>query len=162
MKKTLLGLMLIIAISSAYFISENKNNDYSITTQDKTILVSKDEWRKVEDSDSYAKNFEAMEKTPNEEYSQVITIFLNSMTSDRMVGEKISENEYLEMFVVHPDTVTVQIRNDKDEYWILSRQTFSTVGFRLDNLNPEDNFDLYKAAFQNDIDNTRFVIGSEF
>lgn len=163
-KKIIIGLIIILLVG-AYFAWNQKGANYSIDTGVQTIEVSEEKWKKIEDSDSYAKNFEARNKTSKEEFSQIITVFLNTMTSDRMIGEKITNNEYLQMFIVHPDTVTVQIRNNKTQYWVLSRQTFSTSDLGLENINPEEskeNFNLYRVAFQNEIDSTRFVLDSEF
>ena len=100
-----------------------------------------------------------------EAFPQVITVYLNKMTSDRMSGKKISENEWLEVFVVHPQTATVQIRRNKGDYWVLSRQTFSVSEPQLINANPESseqNFALYQTFFQNEIDTTRHILDSEF
>jgi len=163
-KKIIIGLVIILLIG-AYFAWNQKNDLYLIDVGGQTTEVSEEKWKKIEDSDSYAKNFEARNKTSKEEFSQIITVFLNTMTSDRMIGEKITDNEYLQMFIVHPDTVTVQIRSNKIQYWVLSRQTFSIANLGLENINPEEsetNFNLYRVAFQNEIDNTRFILDSEF
>ena len=163
--KNIILIILVILLVGAYFIWNQKSDLYSINVGVQTIEVSEEKWKKIEDSDSYAKNFEARNKISKEEFSQIITVFLNTMTSDRMIGEKITDNEYLQIFIVHPNTVTVQIRSNKTQYWVLSRQTFSTANLGLENINPEEsevNFNLYRVAFQNEIDNTRFVLDSEF
>lgn len=163
-QKVLIGLIAIIALVGGYFYF-SQNNQYSVKTSGKSIVVSDQKWKKVDDSETYARNFEAREKAGKEVYPQIITVFLNSMSADRMSGKKISENEWLEMFVVHPQTVTVQIRRDKGDYWVLSRQTFSVSEPQLINANPESseqNFALYQTFFQNEIDTTRHVLDSEF
>lgn len=163
-QKVLIVLIVLAALVGGYFYF-SQNNQYSVETSGKSVVVSDQKWKKVDDSETYARNFEAREKTDKETYPQVITVFLNSMSADRMSGKKISENEWLEMFVVHPQTVTVQIRRNKGDYWVLSRQTFSVSEPQLINANPESseqNFALYQIFFQNEIDTTRHVLDSEF
>ncbi len=154
-KSTIYILLIVLGISTLILYS--KNNDFIVKTSNKNIVVSEKKWNKAKDSQSYAKNFEAREKINKEEYPQMITVYLNPMTSDRMSGTKISNKEYLEIFVVHPKTVTIQIRNDKGNYWVLSRQTFSANEPEL-----EKNPSLYQYYFQNEIDTTRHMLESEF
>ncbi|HLD60716.1 MAG TPA: hypothetical protein VJA27_01105 [Patescibacteria group bacterium] len=163
-QKVLIVLIILAAVVGGYFYF-SQNNQYLVKTSSKSIIVSDQKYKKVDDSETYARNFEAKEKIGKEAYPQVITVFLNTMSADRMSGKKISENEWLEMFVVHPQTVTVQIRRNKGDYWILSRQTFSVSEPQLINTNPESseqNFTLYQNFFQNEIDTTRHVLDSEF
>jgi len=163
-QKVLIGLVILVALVAGYFYF-SQNNQYLIKTSGKSIVVSDQKWKKVDDSETYARNFEARDNVGKEAYPQVITVFLNSMSADRMSGKKISENEWLEMFVVHPQTVTVQIRRNKGDYWVLSRQTFSVSEPQLINTNPESseqNFALYQTFFQNEIDTTRHILDSEF
>ena len=157
-------IIILVALVGGYFYF-SQNNQYLVKTSGKSIVVSDQKWKKVDDSETYARNFEAKEKVGREVYSQVITVFLNTMSADRMSGKKISENEWLEMFAVHPQTVTVQIRRNKGDYWVLSRQTFSVSEPQLINANPESseqNFALYQNFFQNEIDTTRHILDSEF
>lgn len=159
------GLIVVVAIFGFVFYNKNQSSDYTVKTSGKDIVISDQKWSKSEDPETYARNFEAREKTGKEAYPQIVTVYLNTMTSDRMSGVKISDNEYLEMFVVHPQTVTIQIRKNKGTYWVLSRQTFSVSEPQLININPESseqNFSLYQNFFQNEIDTTRHILDSEF
>lgn len=93
------------------------------------------------------------------------------MTDNKKTGEQISENEYIEAFVTEPNTVTVQIRVDKGDYWVLSRQTFLTK----DNLTVNSDLEysslsyirinddnLLDQSIFNQIDNTRYIINNDF
>lgn len=165
-KNLVIGVLVVIVLAlGIFYITGKKSDDYTIKMSGKNVVISEEKWKKVDDPETYAKNFEARKTLERETFTQIITVYLNKMTSDRMSGKKISENEWLEMFVVHPQTVTVQIRRDKGDYWVLSRQTFSISEPQLININPESseqNFSLYQNFFQNEIDTTRHVLDSEF
>ncbi len=79
----------------------------------------------MKNEESYAKNFEARNKSQNEVFPQIVTVFLIEMSPDCCTGTKLSDSEHVEFFTVHPDSVTVQVRREKKGYWILSRQTFA-------------------------------------
>ena len=59
-------------------------------------------------------------------YKQIITVFLIPMTDDRK-REEIAKNEYFESFVLRANSITVQIRIDKGDYWVMSRETYNTI-----------------------------------
>lgn len=166
-KKILISFIVIttLVISGLVLYKNDGDADFTIQTSGKNIIISNQKWLKSENSENYAKNFEAKEKTDKEAFPQMVTIYLNTMTSDRMLGTKISDNEYLEIFVVHPQTVTIQIRRNNGNYWLLSRQTFFVNESSLTNINPElseQNLSMYRSFFQNEIDKTRYVLASEF
>lgn len=165
-KNLVMGVLVVIALAvGIFYLADKKSDKYTIKMSGKSVVISDEKWKKSNDPETYAKNFEAREMLGGEAFPQVITVYLNTMTIDRMSGKKISGNEWLEMFVVHPQTVTVQIRRNKGSYWILSRQTFSVSESQLINANPESseqNFALYQNSFQNEIDTTRHVLDSEF
>ena len=165
-KNLVIGILVVVVLPfGIFYLVGKKSDDYTIKMSSKSVIVSENKWQKSDDSKNYAKSFEAREMVWRETFPQVITVYLNAMTTDRMSGKKISENEWLEMFVVHPQTITTQIRENKGTYWVLSRQTFSVSEPQLVNINPESseqNFSLYQSSFQNEIDSTRHVLDSEF
>ncbi len=139
--------------------------NYLIEISGKKIVVDQNQWKFVDNSaeSNYSKNYSAINKKDGEMFEQMITVFLNKMTDDRKSGEKITNSEYIEAFVVHPNSVTVQIRVDKGNYWVLSRQTFesqnnypnqSNVSYSDLLLNFED--------MQNKIDDTRYILNNDF
>lgn len=160
--RKLLPLILTIFLVGAGCSSVD---EYSVKTPNKLITVSDKDWVKMEDPETYAVNFSAKHKGEGEEFEQVITVFLNAMTPDRIIGKKISDNEYLEMFNGLPGTVTMQLSRDNGEYWVLSRQTFPVSNTELASMNPEESdqsFLLYQLHFQNEIDTTRLLLSSQF
>ncbi len=62
-----------------------------------------------------ADNFEATKNKPPRRY-QVLTLFKIPMSDDRKIGEKISADEYLEIFCTGLRSVVVQIRRDHQSY----------------------------------------------
>jgi len=165
-KNLVIGVLAVIVLAvGIFYLVDKKSDNYTVKMSGKSVVVSDEKWKKSADPETYAKNFEAREMLGREAFPQVVTVYLNKMTSDRMSGKKISENEWLEMFVVHPQTITIQIRRDKGGYWVLSRQTFSVSEPQLINASPESseqNFTLYQNSFQNEIDTTRHILDSEF
>ncbi len=165
-KNLFIGVLAVIVLSLVIFYFVDKKSDsYTIKMSGRSVIISEKKWKKSDDTETYAKNFEAREILGPEAFPQVITVYLNTMIADRMSGKKISENEWLEMFVVHPQIVTVQIRRNKGDYWVLSRQNFSVSEQKLINTDPESseqNFELYQNFFQNEIDTARHVLDSEF
>ena len=130
MKKILLisFLLVISFIAGVLYLNNNVDKDYSITINDNNIIISQNEWRFIESSNPslYSKNYSAKNKRDGHMFEQTITVFMQNMTSDRKKGEKISNSEYIQAFVVHPNSITVQIRIDKGDYWLLSRETFES------------------------------------
>lgn len=163
--KIIVSFIVITTLLIAIFYFYNVSSNFIIKTSKGDLIISDKKWKKFIDSEIYAKNFESRENIAGELYPQVITVYLNKMTSDRMTGVKISDSEYLEIFTLNPKTVTIQIRNDKNTYWVLSRQTFPAENKEIADINPElskQNFLLYQNFFQNEIDATRYVINYEF
>ena len=139
--------------------------NYIIKVGNKNIIVSSDKWKFVDNSDesAYSKNYSAINKKDGEEFEQMITVFLNKMTDDRKSGEKITNSEYIEAFVLHPNSVTVQIRVDKGGYWVLSRQTFESKNNYPDQTNVSySDLLLNFEDMQNKIDNTRYILNNDF
>jgi hypothetical protein len=101
-------------------------------------------------------------------FSQVVTVFLIQMSPDRRTGTKISDSEYVEFFTGSPDSVTIQVRRDKKDYWILSRQTFSlTPGAPISGEALKHDYSASEIAklrkfFQNEIDRTRLLLSESF
>jgi hypothetical protein len=122
----------------------------------------------MQDSDAYAKNFQQKAESPNHKYNRVVTVFLLPMTDDRKIGMRISENEYLDLFVTSPGSVTALTRLDKGDYWVLCRETFlgkSIPNFNINEYKPylshEENRLLW-SFYNSEIDSTRFLIASQF
>lgn len=138
----------------------------SFTVPGKTIELSPDEWRKMSDENSFAKNFAAKKIEPWQKIERVVTVFLNPMSEDRRLGLKISKTEYVELFSVLPELITVQVRVDKGGYWVLCRETFKpkdpmpkvTLRSRLDE---NDEIQL-RYHYQAEIDETRHLLNSKF
>ena len=139
--------------------------NYIIKTVNKNITVSSEDWKYVSSSDDskYSKNYSAIVKKDGEVYEQIVTVFLNKMTEDRKIGEKISDIEYIEIFALQPNTVTVQIRVNKGDYWVMSRQSFE-MGKSYSVKANTSYADLIAniEGMQNKIDNTRYLLNNSF
>jgi len=139
-KNLIIGILAVIVLAMGiFYLVDKKSDNYTIEISGKSVVISDEKWKKSDDPETYAKNFEAREMLEREAFPQV--------------------------FVVHPQTATVQIRRNKGDYWVLSRQTFSVSEPQLINANPESseqNFALYQTFFQNEIDTTRHILDSEF
>ncbi len=121
-------------------------------------------WTPLENNSSYARNYQRRELRSSERFNQVVTVFETPMTDDRRIGVEVSPGEYLEVFKISHDSVIVQIRRDHERYWLLSRQTFALSG-RLAAQNPDagsDVFQVFRFEFQDEIDETRHLLASEF
>jgi hypothetical protein len=90
----------------------------------KQIQLPVQSWSKAKDEVDYAKNYEQKEIGASHKYGRVVTVFLLPMSDDRKVGIQISDNEYLEVLVVHDGLVTTQVKVDKGQYWVMCRETF--------------------------------------
>ena len=167
MKKILLisFLLVISFIAGVLYLNNNVDKDYSITINDNNIIISQNEWRFIESSNPslYSKNYSAKNKRDGHMFEQTITVFMQNMTSDRKKGEKISNSEYIQAFVVHPNSITVQIRIDKGDYWLLSRETFESKNNYPDQTDVTFSDLLLKFEdMQNRIDNTKYILNNEF
>jgi hypothetical protein len=174
-KSLLVSVLSVLTISFVLGGCSNKSidSDYLITINDENIVVSQDEWIFGGDSveSLYTKNYSAVTIKDGEMFEQIVTVFLNKMTDDRRSGEQISDSEYIEAFVLYPNSVTLQIRVDKGDYWVMSRQTYE---IRTDYPEETDlSFDelqyilidapyVFDQSIQSQIDNTRYVLNNDF
>lgn len=94
-----------------------------INVPGKSITLSAADWKPMESPQPFAVNVEARRQMSGEAFPQVVTVFKLAMSESDKVGLKITSTEYVEFFVVHPGKLTLQIRLDKGDYWLLSRQT---------------------------------------
>ena len=116
----------------------------------------------MQNEENYAKNFESRHVTKDEMFPQVVTVFLIVMSPDRRIGTRISDSEHLQFFTVSPGSVTVQVRREKQEYWILSRQTFALNGTSIEHNYSEADITQLRHRFQNEIDRTRLLLSETF
>jgi hypothetical protein len=130
--------------------------------------LPKADWKPMTNEYDWAENFEQIEKGPRHEFPRVVTVFKLPMTEDRRVGVRVSPNEYVEMFVVNPGTLTVQVRLDKKQYWVMSRETFEAKSIhRVDTTTAyrsfyDQEFEWAREAFQPELDSTRYLLQSTF
>lgn len=161
-----LSILAILFVAGIFYFSKTATDtNYLIEVGNKEIAVSKDQWKFVDNSSesAYSKNYSAINKKDGEMFEQMITVFLNEMTDDRKSGEKISNSEYIEAFVLHPNSITVQIRVDKGDYWVLSRQTLESKNNYpyQTNVSYSDLLSNFEDM-QNKIDNTRYILNNDF
>lgn len=121
------------------------------------------EWRAMPNEVEYARNFEAIANTPPRQY-QIVTFFLNPMTEDRRSGQRISPSEYLEVFLSNPGEITVLLKKDHGNYWLLSREMFKAVVVPGMDTNRVGSFSGPEAervaeTLRNQIDSSRYLIG---
>ena len=120
------------------------------------------------DESEYADNFERRELRSFERFNQVVTMFKVPMTSDRRVGVEVADGEYVEMFKIpgREDDVVVQIRIDKKGRWVLSRQSFlldrNSPLIGIDPETDSNSFMRFRLVLQDQIDNTRYLLRTEF
>ena len=160
-----LSILAISFIAGMLLLNKSVDPNYSITVNDKNIIVSQDEWKFVEpfEPSLYSRNYSAKNKKDGHMFEQMVTVFMQEMTADRKIGEKITNSEYIEAFVVHPNSVTVQIRIDKGDYWVMSRETFESKNNYPDQTNVSySDLLLNFEDMQNRIDNTEYILNNEF
>ena len=160
MKNVVLTVLAILGLSVSLLACKEKVSDGASIS--KVVPMSAGEWSKMNNETIYARNFERKIKLPREVYNQVVTIYDLPMTDDRRVGHIETKNEYIEIFktVMPTNHVVIQIRVDREKYWILSRQTFRLSG-SLDKINPEESensYRIFRIALQNEIDSTRYQL----
>lgn len=144
-------------------------SDITIEAPGKKISLSSEEWEKLADPAGFAKNVSERKLEPSHKFSRVVTVFLNLLTEDRYSGMlKISEHEYIEVFVVHPGFITAEVVVDKGTYWVLSRETYLPKKQTLVNisqykpvLNQSDTKSLW-LVYQQEIDETRYLLSQKF
>ena len=159
------GTIILVIIISTLFVQAG---ELAVNLPDKTIKLESDRWEKMKDPTNFAKNFREKKKSPAHEYGRIVTVYLNPMTEDRKLGLHISEDEYIEIFIVDPGLVTVQTRLDKGKYWVLCRETFKPKGnIPMDiskyrpYLSENENRKLWNI-YQKEIDETRYLLRSKF
>jgi hypothetical protein len=128
----------------------------------KQLQLSSLDWVAMQNEENYAKNFESRHVTKDEMFPQVVTVFLTVMSPDRRIGTRISDSEHLQFFTGSPGSVTVQVRREKQEYWILSRQTFALNGTSIEHNYSEADITQLRHRFQNEIDRTRLLLSETF
>jgi hypothetical protein len=139
-----------------------------VSVAGKAIELPTATWKAMRNEFEWAENFEQVTKEPKHLFPRVVTVFKLPMTDDRRSGIRISPREYVEMFVVDPGTLTVQIRVDKGTYWVLSRETFAAgsiygvdTGTAQHSLYDEE-FKSAQQSFGPEIDRTRYLLQSTF
>lgn len=148
------------------------NSELEVTFDEKKLKLSSNEWAFLPEEASYSINLQRIPKA-KEMYPMVVTIFKMPMSEDRKKGRKLTANEWLELFSVHKNAITMRVRVDKGTYWVLSRQTFKpevtsnlqildqyTVPESQELLSPFD-----KAlidSLQHETDETRFLLKNSF
>ncbi len=165
MKKTLLLILLFVIILFTVNIKFNATHaDYMFIVNGTEKSVSEDKWEFKNLPESlYSKNYIAREKREGHKFEQVVTVFLQTMSSDDKTIEDIASLGFFEAFVVHPDAITYQIRIDKGDYWVMSRETFEhehTYPMQT-NISYSELVGLV-GDFRNKIDNTKFILENEF
>jgi hypothetical protein len=90
----------------------------------KRIALPESSWSLTIDEANFAKTYEQKETGASHKYGRVVTVFLSPMPNNRKAGIKISDNEYLEVLIVHEGFVTTQLKVDKGKYWVQCRETF--------------------------------------
>jgi len=125
----------------------------------KTIFLDANEWFPMHNTQAWAKNYQAKKKKDGQAYETVLTIFLQTMTTERRSGKQIATGEYIKIFSLLPGNVKVQLRVDKGKYWILTSDTYEVRN--LNALKVETDPLVYKMIYQEiqtKIDNNRFFI----
>ena len=156
-----LGLFWLAANATA-----QKNSSEFIQSQSQFPSPSPDEWKATQNEVPYARNYARRIKRPFEKFEQTITVYETPMAADRRVGKEIAPGEYLEIFKVGEQTnVVVQVREDRGNYWLLSRQRIIIDNhLNLISQNPEYNeetFKQFQIALQDIIDSTRHFLRTQ-
>jgi len=156
-----LGVLLCSSVLSAA-------DKLSLVVSGKTIELSLDDWAKAKDEINFAKNYEEKRLSSWHKFGRMVTVFLIPMSDDRRLGLKISDNEFLEFFIVNPGFITAQTRLDKGGYWVLCRETFNQKsGLPIDVsaykpfLNENENRLLWQF-YQAEVNETRYLLASKF
>jgi hypothetical protein len=121
-------MKLVTAVCTLYFLCLPVHTypaDYlELAVPGKRIQLPEESWSLIKDEANFAQTYEQKESRESHKYGRVVTVFLARMPNDRKVGQKISDNEYLDILVVHDGLVTAQVKVDKGQYWVMSRETF--------------------------------------
>ena len=81
------------------------------------------------------------------------------MTENRKTGLKISKNENIELFQTLPGKITVKLKTDFGEYWILARDTYHVDTPNSSKIETDPN--IYKVIYkelENEIESTRHML----
>ena len=146
-------------IPTPAYSSEKNNDKIEVDAQGKTIFLDKAEWSPMQNTQEWAKNFQSKYKKGAQQFETVLTIFLQPMTPERKIGKMISQDEYVEMFSSFPKTVTVQLRVNKGDYWILKRDTYKVATINPTKVETDPN--VYQQIYrelQVNIDDSRFFV----
>jgi hypothetical protein len=136
---------------------------HEVAVGGRRVTLPKAEWREMENKATFARNFEAMSNPPHRKY-QIVTVFMIPMSEDRREGDRLSPNEYLEVFVVTAGEVVAQVRRDHGTYWVLSRETFAADAVPGGALDPHRALSPNEVrriidALRLQIDTTRHLLG---
>lgn len=148
-----------------YSNKKNDINDIELIIGNKKIIIDQNQWDILKSESEYSFNIERRKKSPKEKYNQIVNIFKIEMTKDRKIGSKISDNIYLEAFKTIENSLTIQIRMDKGNYWILSRQTFEVENNNIISVGEYANnskLTLISKLFQDEISGAIYLINSNF
>lgn len=121
-------------------------------------------WRAMPNEFDWAENFEEISRDASHVFPRVLTVFKLPMTLDRRVGLRISDSEFLEIFSTTPESLTIQIRSDRNSFWLLIRETVDTRGntqlseIALDRIVTDQEVRQAASALQPLIDNTRYLL----
>lgn len=167
-KITIIILVLIsltLATFAIIFLVTNKN--YHVQTDSHEITIDRSNWKAVKNPTDFAVNFMKRQKRDAEVFEQMVTIYMSPLEEQDILGSpRISENVWLELFTIHPNSVTAQMQMNKGNYWVNSRQTFSTERFiELESLNPESSpeaYQQYLISLEEEIKNTIFILSNKF
>ena len=129
--------------------------DHHVDIPGSTLRLPTGDWTPMENEYPWAARFLATAPR-NQAVSQVVTVFKLPMTDDRRSGERISPNEYLEMFATNPGEVTVLVRLDKQAYWVLSREVFAYPS--MTSWGTKAELHAAQIALQPQIDTTRYLL----
>ena len=122
MKLLVVTLLRILALS---FLLSGCASDYSVTVTNGSVKLDKKFWKQMPNEEAFAQNFEAREKRSGEDFNQVLTVFKSPIRDDQKLGFGIDSNTWVEFMMIHPPSVTLQIRRAHEGYWVMSRQTLA-------------------------------------
>ena len=121
--KAKIGLVfgvLLASVTSGVVVHAGAKANHIVKIGSKTLRLPATAWVPMSNAQpAVAENFSSTRKRTSTLYSQVLTIFKLPMSVDRRTGLHVSKNEFVEAFVVHRDSVTIQVRVDRGSYWVL-------------------------------------------
>jgi len=120
----------------------NCSNKHEVKVQNKIIHVNTNNWKILKNDFDFSENFESKEKKKYQVFKEIITIYKKPMSSEDKKGLQIENKTFVEFINPTDDSITIQIRIDKDFYWLLSRNTINLM-IKLDNSHTLNNEALY-------------------